>query len=309
MYLEIVKRVLDQAVARYGVSEGLSRKEICKRMGEHLQEMTKQHREEDPSIPYDDPLCRLAYVYKHVAANATLFERALGSLETARAVVKARAGGTLHVCAVGGGPGSELLGLMKFIVERGSATYLPRRIEFTIIDLVPEWGETWTQLAREVETSFATGLDDLPPPVIVDKFYPFDATKEAKYKSFGWLLSEVDLFVFNYIISENLDNLDHLAEALRILAGRARDDAAFVFIDRKEYSDRINKWLVQVLPTAGFELVGDLVAEGGCLDRDEQVDADLHDYPALIGQGPRVKFFTPGNRNPTAFFLAARRVN
>jgi hypothetical protein len=304
MYFEIVKRILDTAIKRFGDKEGLSREEICRQMSAHLSEMSKQHRADAPAIPYDDPLCRLGYLYMHVAANATMFERALG-LDAPQQVIRARAGGTLQVCSLGGGPGSELLGLTKFILGRYKPeNYLPKRIEFTVVDVVPEWGETWTQLARQAESAFeASGL---PPPVIVDRFYAVDASRGASYGKFAWLMSDIDLFVFNYFVSENLDHLDALAEALAVLATKAAKDAVFVFIDRRELTDRINRWLGEVLPRVGFGPVDDPKVVGGSLDGDEQA-SDLGDYLTLVGKNPRVKFFTPFWRQPTAFYLAARR--
>ena len=316
MYFEIVKQVLDETTSRYEKAEGISHEDLCKKMGERLAAMSNEHHKDRPQIPYDDPVCRLAYLYMHAAANATAFERALGLLDSAQEVLKARAGKTLRVCLLGGGPGPEVLGLCKFIVHRHKLeAYLPARIEYALIDVVPEWGETWNQLAKQAEGAFCAGLEEaqklgapaMEAPVIVPAFYSVDATAASSFKKFGWLMSDVDVFVLNYFISENLDRLDDLALALEALVAKAAKNAVFMFIDRKEHTDRITKWLGEVLPRIGFKLLDDPKPIGGALDGDEQTTS-LGDFVKLVGRVPRVKFFTNMIwRSPTAFCLAARR--
>jgi|GEM_PF-1342624 len=312
MYFKAIKNILDDATDSYSQDMGQSIDSICAKMGEHLQEMAKQHYEDDPVIAYNDPLCRLAYLYKHVAANATLFERALTHIDATNKVLKARAGKKLRVCSIGGGPGSELLGLVKFLVRTAKPKkFMPERIEFTIFDLVPQWGESWGQLANQAESILKeegkSGSFDAP--LIAHNFYPLDITKKKSYSDFAWLLKTMDLVIFNYVISENLESLDDIAAALKLIAKKSDDDAALVFVDRKEYSNRINDWLLTVLPSAGFMLTESPIFEKGTLDSEDQVDKHLGDYPKKIGQTPRTKFWrqTPQGRIPTAFYLAAQK--
>ncbi|WNG40099.1 hypothetical protein F0U61_45270 [Archangium violaceum] len=312
MYFKAIKNILDDAINSYSQDMGEPVDSLCAKMGAHLQEMAKQHREDDPVIAYNEPLCRLAYLYKHVAANATLCERALSRIDAAKKALKARAGKKLRVCSVGGGPGSELLGLVKFLVRNDKPEkFMPERIDFTIFDLVPQWGESWGQLANQAESILkAEGKSDgFDAPAIAHNFYPLDITKKSSYKDFAWLLKNVDLVIFNYVISENIEHLDDIADALKIISTKSNDDAALVFIDRKEHSNRINDWLIDALPDAGFMLTAPPLFESGILDGDDQVSPHLGQYPKKIGQNPRTKFWiqTSQGRIPTAFFLAAQK--
>jgi hypothetical protein len=310
MYFSIIKNVLDVALESLSEKTGIPSQELCRQMGIQLAEMAKQHREDDPTIPYEDPICRLGYLYKHVTANATLFERALFRLGSAREAIRARAGKILRISSVGGGPGSEVLGLAKHLVQQFPAEgRLPSRLEFTVLDRFPQWGESWTQLAEQTEQMLIARSSEtnanIPP--ISPQFYPMDITKADSYLSYAWLFDKADLIVFNYVISENLSKLDELAGALTVIGTKANAGASFVFIDRKEYSGRINNWLVKVLPDTGFAIEDGPAFEDGCLSREDQVDRDLGEYPRLIGQRPRCKFFTDGYREPTAFFIGARK--
>jgi hypothetical protein len=309
MYFTIVKQVLDESLPAYAEEHGIAKKEVYAKIQEHLAEMSKQHREDDPTIPYDDPLCRLAYVFKHVGANATLFERAVKESEHVRNVLKARVGATLKVCAVGGGPGSELLGLTKFLSRTAAPDkYMPKRIDFVLLDRVPQWGESWDQLAGLCENELETIATEarIAAPAVAPQFHGMDVTDPTSYKSYAWLFSNVDLVVFNYLISENLEHLDDLAKCLSLLAKKTRD-GAFLFIDRKEYSDRINDWLLKTLPTVGLAKVGELQTHGGCMSTDELIDPDLGKYPERFKSGPRVKFETRPYGTPTAFSVTAKK--
>src|SRR5262249_21270590 len=116
MYFKTARRVLDAAIPSYAAANGISEADVLKEVAEHLETMAREHQEDDPSIPYEHPLCRLGYIYKHLGANATVFERAILKNPHVDQVLRSRAGKRLRVCAVGGGPGSELLGLTKFLV-------------------------------------------------------------------------------------------------------------------------------------------------------------------------------------------------
>ena len=99
MYFKLIKCVLDGAISAYADENSLSRDDVCKRIGTHLEQMSKEHQEDDPSIPYEEPLCRLGYIYKHVGANAYLFEQALRGNAHLRHILKSRGGsGTASRC-------------------------------------------------------------------------------------------------------------------------------------------------------------------------------------------------------------------
>ena len=68
-------------------------------------------------------------------------------------------GGAFKVCSLGGGPGSELLGLARFIErERNPESFV--RLEFVLIDRIQEWAETWDALAHALEDHFGDVFGD-----------------------------------------------------------------------------------------------------------------------------------------------------
>ena len=80
VYFEIVKQVVEQGIADYAAAYSIGRDEVLTKMKSHIDHTQKQHYQlnpVNPDINYDDPLCRLGYLYRHAGINATLFERVL----------------------------------------------------------------------------------------------------------------------------------------------------------------------------------------------------------------------------------------
>ena len=90
-----------------------------------MEHTSREYRSQNPQIDYRDPLCRLGYLYRHAAANATAFERGLNN-SNLLANFSDAGKQDLNVCAVGGGPGTELLGLAKHLIDKKD--YLLRKI-------------------------------------------------------------------------------------------------------------------------------------------------------------------------------------
>src|SRR5262245_60789046 len=92
----------------YGITEA----EALERTQRFIRDNSEKWRVEDPSINYNDPFCRMAYLYMNVAVHATLVEQAFSSYPDIKLLIENRvtSGSDLQICVLGGGPGSELLG-------------------------------------------------------------------------------------------------------------------------------------------------------------------------------------------------------
>ncbi|MFZ4659651.1 MAG: hypothetical protein ACOYNY_21775 [Caldilineaceae bacterium] len=230
-YFETLKRVLDKALAAYSDPEGRSPSQIDAEIVKHMKETTKQHYQSDPDIDYDDPLCRLGYLYTHAGANATLFERAISNSTILRNLLKNRKAKPLSICAVGGGPGTELLGITKYLLTSANGA-VPGELKFRLLDKVSEWSETWEQISEICIDS----LSQQGIPIAVKPFSnEMDVVDPASYKKFAWAFGNVDLFVFNYLLSENQIRLNDFACTLSAMVNKASPGSYFVFIDRIEY--------------------------------------------------------------------------
>ena len=307
MYIELVRRVMKDAIALHVVETRRPNDEVLREITEHIDATSREHRMDEPAIRYDDPLCRLGYLYTHAAANATLFEKVLGHSDELRGKLDGASEGALNVCSLGGGPGTELLGLAKYLL-RFSDIAPPRKISFTVIDNVLEWAETWRRLADAVEDEFRSSLgqDGIEPPAIAPMFLPLNVLEASVYRSFGYQFKNADMVVFNYLFSENKTRLACARQALEQLAKITSDDCAFVVIDRLEHDPRFTDDVVGLFQDAfGVEVTYRKL--GGTLDGDEQTSEMGEMLISTLKRTPRVKFFTDIYRDPTVFWFVIKR--
>ena len=134
MYIEIVRQVVEAAVSTYANSNSQTVAEVLSKIREHVEHTRTEHFNDEPSIDYNDPLCRLGYLYRHVPAQATLFDHVLSIADEVWPKSTEADQHVLRVCAAGGGPGTELLGIAKYLLHRPHK--MPRKIEFTVLDNV-----------------------------------------------------------------------------------------------------------------------------------------------------------------------------
>lgn len=79
MYVDLIRRVLEQAVDAYAKATGMAVSEVLASIRTHIDNTAKEHQKDEPDIKYEEALCRLGYLYRHATANATLFELVLRS--------------------------------------------------------------------------------------------------------------------------------------------------------------------------------------------------------------------------------------
>jgi hypothetical protein len=209
--------------------------------------------------------------------------------------------GTLHICSVGGGPGTELLGLAKYLLRRPQS--LPKKVAFTVLDNVPQWAETWDQLAEAIDEELGNALSERGEvsPTIVNSFLQLDVLDEASYKDYLHKFRRTDIVVFNYLFSENKTQLKEATKALRHLLKVTPAGCIFVVIDRLEHDETFLKSVVKAFVDAGFAEPKIHTLEG-ILDGDEQT-VDMGELFSTVLKSPRVKFYTDIYRDPTVFWF------
>ncbi len=303
MYIELVRDVVSGATEAYAAASGQTVPEVLAQIREHIDRTAHEHRRDEPDIDYEDPLCRLGYLYRHATANATLFEQVLIGSGELRQKIRGAGGGRLHVCSAGGGPGTELLGLAKYLLRRQFLVGPPRKISFTVLDNVPQWAETWQQLAEAVEDEFRASLVDegWEPPTIAEKFLPMDVLDATSYEPYAYQFGKADIVVFNYLFSENKTRLDDARAAIECLAAKCPPGCVFVVIDRLEHNPAFSDGVCSLFKDV-FRVEVAVHTFNGTLDYDEQTSAMGEMLMGVLGR-PRVKFFTDVYRDPTVFWF------
>ena len=185
MFVDLVRRVLEEAVDTYAKNHSLTVSDVLTRIREHINKTASEHRKDDPHIHYEDALCRLGYLYRHATVNATLFELVIRDSGELRSAIRTSFDKKLDVCVLGGGPGTELLGLVKHLL--GARIGFPRKITLTVVDSVPQWAETWQQLADAAEDELRKSTEGTEHAclAIAPVFLPMDVTDPGAFKNYA----------------------------------------------------------------------------------------------------------------------------
>jgi|LSQX01.2.fsa_nt_gb hypothetical protein len=303
MYIDLIRRVLEEAVETYASTHGMAVSEVLTAIREHINSTAKEHQKDEPDIKYEDALCRLGYLYRHATANATLFELVLTESGEMRSLLRQCAGQRLNICAVGGGPGTELLGLAKYLLRHPER--FPKKVVFTLLDSVPQWAETWQQLADAVEAELQRVTEEdediTTYPTIAPAFLPLDVLDANSYKSYAYQFSGAQVIAFNYLFSENKARLADAKDAVAQLSAMAPKGCIFVVIDRLENNRCFQAEVVRIFRDVfGREIP--VHTFNGTLDGDEQTRDMGELFNTMLGN-PRVKFFTDIYRAPTVFWF------
>lgn len=138
---------------------------------------------------YTDPATRFAYGFKYVGGHAYVLRRLLQKLRSPAFLSR----DVLRVACIGGGPGSDLIGVMDFvsIAEPDSAL---ETVAFSIFDKEPGWRRNLQIIEAEVQFE----ID------IETAFHDFDATRTPG-KTLKRALAQADLVTISFLVSELLD--------------------------------------------------------------------------------------------------------
>lgn len=262
------------------------------------------HSGDAPSIAYHEPICRFAYLYCHVAANANLCELAIRTSSDVMSLINSRldADEELRVCAFGGGPGTELLALSKHICKTRQ-TPNGGRACFTLLDSVLEWSESWNVLEKGINDYLKNKYGKIPQrPFSTNKsFYPLDMTKLSAFANLQYVF-EHDLYFMNYVVSELVANTASLAAVVRSMANAAPSGAKLLLIDRDQ--QEVREAAISLFSDCAF-VPGAIATTATKMDDDEQ-SSELKLYRDQIGRWPRTKWRND-NTGKGAFYLVASK--
>jgi len=140
-----------------------------------------------PFIDYGDPATHIGYLYGHVPAHANFVSSILakGRSELAKPLFSSK---VLYATSIGGGPGSDLIGLMKYLLRRPGLEPV-KTVRLRILDKEPAWEAVCQALAASIMFGITIELE----------FAEFDATA-AKPGEVDW--SVEDIVMMSFFVSE-----------------------------------------------------------------------------------------------------------
>jgi hypothetical protein len=174
----------------------------------------------DP-IQYSSLSARTAYVFAYAPTRAEYTREFLMRHRIAVGKSLFEKG---HICVVsfGGGPASELVGLVKYLEDPASGEAVDS-IRYVVYDKDGDWGD----IADDVVASLRTDIS------IKAEYHAVDAADQLKMKEIN--LAEVDLVIFSYIMSElaKLEKRDKISENFRRTLSSMPVKSKILFIDNK----------------------------------------------------------------------------
>ena len=208
---QLIKSVLDEIYKDLIINCG-NEKKADKKIEEKLDYLINKYKNMPNGvvIDYKDDATRFAYLFKYVTCHANLVADAL---ESSKCIEHRLDNEILIASCIGGGPGSELLGLIKYL---GKNSY-KGKVQCYLFDRERSWGESWADINTKLKHAFNISI-------FQDQF---DITIPSSWVNKKYFNS--DIFFFIYFLSEvgTAKTLPYLND----LVTNCQKGAIFVYID------------------------------------------------------------------------------
>jgi len=212
-------------------------------------------------LDYSNPARRFAYVFRYTTAHANLVYRRILASNVLRAVFDRP---KVQITCVGGGPGSDFLGILKYCERAGKAPEL----KCLLLDRDPAWGESWSDVDDKVQSTLR----------LATVFNSFDVTKPDEWRTFTKHYNS-DLFTLIYFVSEVYAMRTKAEPYFDALFSNMRHGSLLLFIDNND--SRFVEWFDQLTAKHGLVIVEK--DAGVCKMPLEEEKRDLEPYFTKFG--------------------------
>ncbi len=209
---QLVKSVLDELYRRIPGGTEADKDAL---ISAHLRTLSAAYQQlsKRNTVDHSDVVTRFAYIYRYVTAHANFVNQVISRCDPLRALFDLA---RVHITCIGGGPGSDFLGVLKYVLQADKAPSL----KCVLYDKEHAWGECWS----DVDDKLITRLN-------INTFcQPFDVTDPSSWGSSSKYLAS-DLFTMIYFLSE-VYSMKATAEPFFInMFENAKPGAIFLFLD------------------------------------------------------------------------------
>jgi hypothetical protein len=221
--MQLIKLVLDDAYRRIHINDEAEKDAHIKHEIDKLS--TEYGRLTDTKgecIDYSDALTRFAYIYKYTVAHADYIMQLIRMDSHLRELFTRK---EVEIACLGGGPGSDLLGVLKHMISSNSKTTLT----CYIFDKERAWGDSWSRVAKHVDAPFR----------LFPVFQQMDVTDSQTWASYEDYL-QADLFTLSFFMSEVWRIRSKAEPFFDHCFARAKSGSLFLFIDNN--SSQFYSW-------------------------------------------------------------------
>jgi hypothetical protein len=261
--MQLIKLVLDDAYTAIDAQDdatrdGLIKNELTNLSAEYGNLLSKTC----APIDYSNGVKRFAYIYKYTVAHADYIMQLIKGTDVLRDLLDKK---SIEVACLGGGPGSDLLGILKYLIQTG-ATDLS--LKCYIFDKERAWGDSWSDVASVLK----------PPFQLYPVFQQMDVTDATTWASYQKFL-RADLFTLSYFLSEVWKIKDTAEPFFDHCLSQMKPGSMILFVDNND--SRFRDWFDAMANKHGLNAV--VSAEGDlCFSNDEEKN-DLGVYFGKFG--------------------------
>lgn len=272
---ELVKIVLDEL---YTQGKRQHKEKIDQVIQEKIRYLSDSYaqlnNEEREAVNYKDPATRFAYVYKYVAAHGDYLVQVMEHL---RSGIDANIfqGETARISCVGGGPGSDIIAVLKYLDEYKDEPV--KKIICYLLDKEQAWSDTWTELGESFDMDVQLNTN----------FQSLDVTNPDSWQ-FQQRFLQADLFTMSYFVSEvhSFDQGGEVSKFWSTLFQGAKPGALFVY-DDNGHTD-FNNYFDAQWRAADLRCL--ITRDNSSLTpRYSEQAANLGDYLGKFGQQPKLR--------------------
>ena len=250
--------VLSQSVSGWTLKTGLPLDRLVPQVEEAILCMRDEYRSRKrPEISFGDLVYRSAYLYEYAPANALAVEAVLNDDAKNQRLISGLLTSKQHIslCCLGGGPGSEVVGVAKWIVRQQLDT---TQLEVLVTDKYPQWKDQWKSVRDTLNTNFSAGgvVSAKRPPLVLSRgFAKVDVINPA-YARLQALRRGFDLYVVSYVVSHiyTPEDLSLFRQFMQAVIDSAPNGSKFLFIDRNESDWQMS--VATLLDYPGIEISG-----------------------------------------------------
>ncbi|MDB5987489.1 MAG: hypothetical protein JWR16_2542 [Nevskia sp.] len=262
---DVVQTVLDATYEEVPDKSGKRDASITKAL-KKMSDQYKKHLMDEGGPDFDDPATRFGYVFKYVPAHAHWLFELINECPQAEAVLL---NGKARIACIGGGPGSDVVGVLKYLDEKN----VECKLFVELIDGCEAWKSTWSDLAFQLDWD-----DSLHTDYVIH-----DVSDEDTWSS-PCKIGKADIITLNFFVSE----VFHLGTAKKYLNKMLADtkSGALLFVNDNRTSD-VWELIDKIAAECEFKTLRSEMGERKIYDWGESLDT-LKIYAAKFGETSRL---------------------
>jgi hypothetical protein len=209
---QLVKTVLDEIYEKIPLVEETEKDDAIKKeldsLGSKYAKLSSGE-----AVDYANPVTRFAYIYRYVTSHANIVYDIIKSCPE---LTNLMASDKVTMTCIGGGPGSDLLGVLKYLITNQKAPFL----KCFLYDKEENWGESWSDVDDKLESQLK----------ISTFFQRFDVGDNSTWSHHSKYLNS-DIFTMIYFMSEVFKIKKQAEPFFQNFFAKAKTGSLFLYVD------------------------------------------------------------------------------